>query len=421
MQWKAILATANPLVTPVLTGVTVNSKVIYQQPAWAKNVGVTEFNNEEIRYTSIPYAYEDFNNTRLKELRRKYRLDDVVRGAKSELEKMAKLRNWVNQQWKWCPPAEPYPAWDSHVLLERKNGFCVHFAIVMMQCAISLGHQARFVFGMHPLVSGGHEVCEVWSNEYKKWMFIDGADNIHHTDPTTKAPLSMLEVHDRLLKVCYGEQVAGPATRPRPQDVRNADDITTCYGLNLAPHLPPEDHKQFERRRPWAYWFLFRMVPRNNFFSQEYPVPKTQGISWDWTGYWLWEDRQTPRGWQYCYHNYTSRRSDLLWTINQVRFSAEYGTRPGLLDIRLGTVTPGLDSFQVNIDNKGWSKTKARFFWALHQGKNRIEMRVRNQAGICGPVSFVEVNYKKTAVANKKTIKARPQRRKSKITKRKRG
>ena len=44
----------------------------------------------------------------LVELRAKHKLDDVLAGAKTELEKMIRLRHWVSQQWKYNPPT-PYP------------------------------------------------------------------------------------------------------------------------------------------------------------------------------------------------------------------------------------------------------------------------------------------------------------------------
>ncbi len=106
-------------------------------------------------------------------MRRKYELDAVVSGSASETEQLVKLRDWVSRQWKYQPPAVNYPAWDADEILRRKYGFCVQYAMVLMQAAISLGHQARFFFGDNPGGSyeGGHEVCEIWSNEHRKWIF----------------------------------------------------------------------------------------------------------------------------------------------------------------------------------------------------------------------------------------------------------
>jgi hypothetical protein len=366
------------------------AEIAVPEPApWTGKVRVLGCHNEEIRYTSIPFAYEDSRHPRLQALRRKYRLDEVVKDAPSELEKLSALRDWVAGQWKWTPPKDAYPAWDADEILESRSGFCVQFAVVYMQCALSLGFPARFVFGIHPRVTGGHEVCEVWSNQFRKWIFMDPADNFHHVDPATKTPLGMLEVHERILRNCYGDQAASPETRP--PEIPEALDIGTCYRLDREPSPAPAEDPKLERRRPWAYWLLMRMMPRNNFHAQADPLPKCQGFSWEWTGYWAWEDRQTPRLWQRHFGNLTGRRSDWQWTLNQVRFAAETGDAPQTLVIRMGTVTPGFDSFLISVDHGGWVRCGAEWPWRLHPGANRIEMRVVNHAGVLGPPSFLEV------------------------------
>jgi hypothetical protein len=43
------------------------------------------------------------------------------------------------------------------------------------------------------------------------------------------------------------------------------------------------------------------------------------------------------------------------------------------------------------LDQQGWKASSRDFTWALHPGRNRLEMRVGNNAGILGPVSFLEV------------------------------
>jgi len=62
---------------------------------------VIDFHNEEIVRTSIPFRYEPFTQPKLKELRTRYRLDDVVSGAKTELDVISRLAAWSVRQWKW--------------------------------------------------------------------------------------------------------------------------------------------------------------------------------------------------------------------------------------------------------------------------------------------------------------------------------
>ena len=55
MQWKATLSSPDPLKTPSLRSVAVESKVAkLSLPAWAGNLRAGDFHNEDIRYTSMP-------------------------------------------------------------------------------------------------------------------------------------------------------------------------------------------------------------------------------------------------------------------------------------------------------------------------------------------------------------------------------
>ena len=396
LQWKAVLFSSDPLKTPRLASVTVETKIIpHPAPSWAKTLTVGSFHNEEIRSTSLPFEYEDPLNPRLVALRQKYKLDQVIAGAATETEQLVKLRDWVAHQWPFKVPVANFPPWDADEILTRKCGFCVQYAIVLMQSAISLGHQARFVFGHNPgaFDGGGHEVCEVWSNEHRKWIFLDVNQDWHYADPKTLVPKSMLEVHDLIMKTYYGDQPVSLANPPQKR--LPTDDLAICYGTSMVPGLPPAEFARHYVDGHYTVptrWLFINYLPRNNFLTQPYPQPKTQGSHWDWSEYWCWEDAQMPKRW--LYHNFTARRNDLNWSINQVRFDAAITDHPGALVLQMGTFTPYFDTFLVKTDEQsGWQKSSRTLPWQLHPGRNRIEMRVRNQSGVEGPVSFLEVDY----------------------------
>ncbi|HUT60231.1 MAG TPA: transglutaminase-like domain-containing protein [Phycisphaerae bacterium] len=396
LQWKATLSSANPLRTPVLRSVAVEAKVsVSPPPGWAGGVKVVKSHNEQIRYTSIPFEYEDPLHARMVALRRKYKLDEVVAGSKSELEEMVKLRDWVAHQWRFTAPASNYPAWDADEILTRKIGMCVQYAIVFMQCSISLGRQARFAFGNHPgaIDGGGHEVCEWWSNEHGKWVFFDVNQSWHHIDARTKAPLNLLDIHDMIIKEYYGGGFADWAKRPRKAEYTDA--VQCCYGTSLVPNEPSSRRAKTWHIKDGLYrvpsrWLYIRYMPRNNFLSRPDPVPVAQGSHWDYSDYVVHEDAFTPTQW--LYRNFTGRRSDVAWTINQVHYEARYGREPRTLRIQMGTSTPYLKTYLVNVDGKGWKESSSAFDWQLHPGRNRLEMRVRNTSGVEGPVSLIELD-----------------------------
>ena len=411
IQWKAVLKTGEARFTPVLKKVTVEAQLVPPPPTaagrgpWAERVTVKAFHNERILYTSMPFAYEDPAHPRMKDLREKYKLDEVVKAGKTQLEKQTLLRNWVGKQWKFTAPDGHYPAWDAEEILTRKVGICCQYAMVYIQCCISMGWQARYVCGYHEGLGGSmgtaHEVTEVWNDEHAKWVFMDPtpAANEYAADPNTGVPLSMLELHDRMIANYYGDKPASWENRPR--DGKWSSKIALVRGLdgNMQIHTesdPLPKAKGKEDQTWWPSWTKWRMncyVPRNDWFAHPTPLPRLQGWNnWDWTGFWQWNDRQTSRDLRYSL--FTSRRSDVGWTINQVRFAAALGGAPGDVAVQMGTQTPFFQTFLVNVDGAGWKPAGADFSWKLKPGKNRLEMRVKNTSGVEGPVSFLELEYK---------------------------
>ncbi|NLF29870.1 MAG: transglutaminase domain-containing protein [Planctomycetes bacterium] len=389
VQWRATLRTDDPVATPVLKDVAVEADTVTRPFPWAEGITVRSSHNETIRYTSIPFEYERFDEPQLVELRRKYKLDEVVAGATSELDKMRKLQAWVSRQWVYDPPQSPYPAWDADAILQRRDGFCVQYAIVYMQCALSLGMQTRFVFGIFPdvRVNGqficGHEVCEYWSNEYGKWVMVDPNQNELFLDAATGVPLSMLELRAELLRLYSPD-------RPLSFEPLIVDELKPSTGLLL--WKGGEAAPQSDPPRMAVKWGCMHWMPRNNMFAHRYPEPIAQGRApWAWTGYWNWDDGLTPRSARWS--NYTGRTSDLDWSLNQVRWAAQTGIRPGKVTLRLGTVTPDLDTFLARIDGGDWLPVGPSFPWTLHEGTNRIDLRTRNRAGVLGVISHIELDY----------------------------
>jgi transglutaminase-like putative cysteine protease len=387
VQWRAVLTTARPTVTPALEAVAVEADVEPSPRAWAAGLRLTGSRNEAIRYTSIPFEYERFDEPQLVALRSAHRLDEVVAGAKTELERMIRLRNWVSAQWKYDPPLPDYPAWDAHDILQLRRGVCVQYAIVYLQCALSLGMQARFVFGYFPNVTAkghgiaGHEVVEYWSNDLGRWVVMDPHQDECFVNRRTGLPVSMLELHEDQLDTYFPDGI----------DTRGAcfDDLLSSRSLLLWKAVEPAPRPQEPKLD--IKWGYLHWMPRNNFCRHRFPEPLFQGLNWDWTGYWLWQDARTPRQWRFG--SYTRRRSDIDWTLNQVRWALAAGEREGVIRIAMTTVTPDFDTFLVSVDGGECRPCPAIFEWRLHAGRNRLETRARNRAGVLGRVSWVEIMW----------------------------
>ena len=212
VQVEVSLSTSDPLATPRLHGVTLEASPAVAAD-WTKAVRIVEAHNEEIVRTSIPFRYEPFTEPKLKELRTRYRLDDVVRGAKTELELITKLSAWSTKQWKWeeWHLDESFPAWDALEILSRHadgkpvGGYCLQYDLVFLQACESFGLVGRVMSLSSGTIgrpgNAGHEPVEIWSNQFRKWIYVDGTDPWYAVDAATGVPLSLLELRRRQVRL----------------------------------------------------------------------------------------------------------------------------------------------------------------------------------------------------------------------------
>src|SRR3989449_8436200 len=138
---------------------------------------VTSEHNGEIAVSSYTLREDDFNHPRLRLLRSREKLDEVVSSAKTQFDTIKLLGAWTRRQW------EPggrfyYPPWDAVEILDlaRKygnRGFCAQYGIVLLQACQSLGLHARYVD------LPGHFVVAVWSDDYNRWVVMDPTNDIH--------------------------------------------------------------------------------------------------------------------------------------------------------------------------------------------------------------------------------------------------
>jgi len=148
--------------------------------AWAAQseiVLVTSENNGEFPASSYVLREDDFHHPRLRLLRSRERLDEVVSSADTQFEKIVLLRAWVRMQWESSGNFY-YPPWDAVEILDLarqygNRGFCAQYAIVLLQACQSMGIHARYVD------LSGHFVVAVWSDDYNRWVVMDPTNDIH--------------------------------------------------------------------------------------------------------------------------------------------------------------------------------------------------------------------------------------------------
>ena len=88
----------------------------------------------------------------------------------------------------------------------RRDGHCLFSNLALVAACTAMGYPARWV-NISAKHTYGHEVAEVWSNEFGKWIFMDATRDYYLYDPDSGTPLSLVEIGDRLSEV-----MPGPAT-----------------------------------------------------------------------------------------------------------------------------------------------------------------------------------------------------------------
>src|SRR5262249_42047821 len=77
----------------------------------------------EIAVGATRFVYQE-PSPRVKLLRERYKLDQVIAAGKTEMEQLMLLRYWVRNQWHtaWgSHPAQWMPPWDALIILESKD------------------------------------------------------------------------------------------------------------------------------------------------------------------------------------------------------------------------------------------------------------------------------------------------------------
>jgi Transglutaminase-like superfamily len=414
LQFRLVLKSGDGAATPVVREVTLETESRAKgEPAAADGLRVLAAVNHPVVRGSLPFRHENPLNDKLRQLRRDYRLDQVVEGAGTEFERLLRLKSWVAKQWNWyLPGAEngDMCAWDALKILvpntqgRPTGGYCLHFAVVFAQVCQSFGIPARIVNANYA-VWGGHEMTEVWSNDYGKWVLMDANFDTCFFDRRTGIPLNALELHRLFEQTYYPGEVIDRDNWPRTDMAARCERV----GLNLPVEAVVGGGARSETLKSYEWWkpqvelsaycggygllnlAELRWLPRSDFLSQPSPMPLNHGRShWGWTGYYCWFDGQLSRSQEHSIH--TDREADLYPTLNNVDFAAE-AVRTGCLRLDLATDSPGFDHFELTANGRPVEVRSPGYKWTLAPGYNLIEMRSVDVLGNRGPASRLELTW----------------------------
>lgn len=169
-----------------------------------KPIAVPLFVSPENTYHSPRFRFTFDPPEVLRPLREREQLDHLISGKSSDIERFEKLMRWVRNQW---PPGrpDPYPPINAMLILDKirkkeTGGFCAQYCFLLVQSLQSLGYKARYV------TIRKHEVAEVWSPEFSKWVMLDPMYELYVLK--NHIPLSALEIHYMINRRENGLQIS---------------------------------------------------------------------------------------------------------------------------------------------------------------------------------------------------------------------
>jgi hypothetical protein len=408
-QFRLLCRSASADASPAIRGVRLRSTYTIPPGHMLSEFHSVTSHHPEVIRSSFPFAYENPHLDRLQQFRARMKLDDVVADARTEFEKMLRIKGWVARQWNWhlLKPEEDIIEWDAGTIMTPgpdgtiEGGFCLHYAIVLMQALQSFGFPARIV-SVDYSVWGGHEVVEAWSNQFGKWIFLDANFDTYFADQATGVPMNVLEMHDLFLKHYFAGRVIDRDSWSREDLAKMARDAgkpSAVIGV-LGGNARTKTLKTYEwwnppvEQTPYCGGYgplvmgYLRYMPRANYLSEPLPIPVNHGRThWGWTGYTCWYDQQTPRSLEHT--TFTSRATDLYWNLNQVDFRAVV-VKSGLLKIDMVTNAPDFKEYEVLVNGEVMRTKSPVFEMRMERGLNRVEMRVTDSMGNRGAASMLE-------------------------------
>ena len=401
LQFRVVMKAENPLVTPTLKGLSIETKLEKIQVETNVMSRIVELRNGRVTRPSYEFTDEDYMNKKLQNYRKSFELDKIVAGAQTEFETILKLLRWAYEiplvrktySWQYDDIAILKKNNTGNIILQkdypgrRRDIMCLHSNQVLMGACLAFGFPAKFV-NINSENVGGHEVMEVWSNEFNKWIHLDATRDFYCYDPETGIPMSMIEMNSRLAELIPRQETwQRPFKGEMPSDSiaykarvawREGDNRFSIRDVNQGPHL-------------LTIIGHFRTPFRNDFMSRELPTPVLQGYTmWGWSGFLNYYSETFPRRREYQHH--TNRWQDFNRPLNQSELTLSKTEQPGVFQIDVDTETPCFETFEIKTDNNKWKENRTSTFkWTLHEGMNNLRVRIRNTMGVTGPESFVSV------------------------------
>ncbi len=339
---------------------------------------------------ALPYVESDYakrfrfdssSNPKLKELRERYNLDEVIAPGKDEFDRQVLLLDWTHRQFKKFGRPSKKASGALEVLQAIDEGhsfFCTQYAQVLVSAAASLGWVDRpLALRRHKGVNknGGsteHTTTEIWSNQYRKWVMLDPTSNMYLEKDGV--PLNAWEIREEWFRN-DGKGLVIVVGKERKR-YRKADlpvFLAKFEGFGDLTIDPDELDK---------YGFI-GYITNTDLMDAGY----------DYGGMFIVKDELCDGTQWHTRVNPAHPATDPYFPIGQS--APSLSAEGGRLVVALKTMTPNFLRFETRADDGEWKPATAKFELPVHAGANRLEVRTVNAFGVTGPVSTAELTVQK--------------------------
>ncbi len=320
------------------------------------------------------FKFDSFDNPKLKELREKYKLDEVVAGGKDEFDKQVLLLDWTHFRFKkfGSPTANPKGALEILKGVEEgQTFFCAHYGATYCSAAASLGWVDRtLALRRHRDYPGAgapeHTSTEIWSNQYRKWLVLDPTANMYVEKDGI--PLNGVEIRSEWFDR-GGKDLVFVVGKERKRYRKSDLPIFLARFPGFGDLTVPANEME-------KYGFI-GYVPNTNLMDAGDDYGKMFIVKDKLCEGTKWHERVNP----------ANPAVDPYFPIGQAAF--DLSVADGKVKVAMKTMTPNFKEYRVQIDGGGWKPCGDAVLWSPHAGSNRLEAKTLNRFDVEGPVSTI--------------------------------
>ena len=343
----------------------------------------------DIQSDPILFYHESSDMPGIQNLIDEFRFDRFLLDGGDEYTRMTLLKDWVYSRIPYDLNFNDSELRNAQLILRRARNrepfLCTNLSAVYLQCAVSLGWTARYIFLRKP-TGEEHAANDIWSNQFRKWIYIDTSWNIHVEKHGV--PLSLGEIRIEWKKNKGRDLVFVYGAGATMKKYTIAQLPVTRQDSKIWSYLPLD--------RGWLdYTYEVAVVGRNDFFSCA--ERNCMGDIWDPMYIILDRLNRRDKGWAFRDRKRVSSLRQLFHDINRVDIAVEnkgakrWFTARRSVEISLNAFgknnfTPNFQEFLVKVNGEQWKTAGERFVCTLPPGNNYLRARVVNRFGVLGPV-----------------------------------